>query len=153
VHKEKTMKNLSAALLVLPLLIAAVPEANAGTVTRVVTTTSADQCRDFTRTTTYVNRTVSQTGTACLYSDGAWHDITSAGEPIIQYERQPVVVEQPAVYYSETQVVPVPVYYNRPRVVYRPIYPGYYDRFDHPHHYDRGYGRGDDFGWDVHGRF
>ena len=151
------MKTLSAALLALPLLIAAVTHANAGSYTRVVTTSG--QCRDFTRTTNYVNRSVSETGTACLFPDGAWHDVTSAGEPIIQYEN-PVIVEQPVVYYSQPQIVTVPVYYNRSRVIYHPTRV-LYDRFNGPgHYYNRSYRGHDNYnrggnnnGWSIHGRF
>jgi hypothetical protein len=132
------MKHLIAALLVAPLLIAIAPAAHADTVTRVTTTTTTDQqCRDFTKTTNYVNRTVTTSGTACLFADGAWHDVTSPGQPIVQYDAdavEPVIVERRPVVYAEPEVVPVPVYYG-----------GYYD---HPHHYGYGgpgyYGRGGD---------
>jgi hypothetical protein len=132
------MKHLFAALLVAPLLIAIAPAARADTITRTTTTTTTgQQCRDFTKTTTYVDRTVSTQGTACLFADGAWHDVSTPGQPVVAYdEANPVIVERRPVVYAEPEVVPVPVYYG-----------GGYGYYDHPHHYGYGpgyYGRGGD---------
>lgn len=120
------------------MLFAYASEAKADTIVRYSTSAQPiQQCRDFTKTTTYVNRTVSEQGTACLYPDGLWHVVTADGAPVLEQQVH-YVVEQPDYFYTVRR--PLPVYYPVPRYNYNP---GRWDR-------GRGNGPGNSWGNNGH---